>query len=201
MCYLCFMKANAIDTRTLILSKARAIIAGKSYAAVGLNEILTAAAVPKGSFYHYFASKDQFGEALLKEYFEQYLQRLDGILSAPGGGAVGRLMRYWQAWVTSQSTNDQQQMCLAVKLGGEVSDLSDTMRAALRQGTGRIVERIAQAVDAAVAEGALDRSTNALEVATQLYELWVGASLLEKIHRDGRFFASAMARTEQMLRM
>ena len=195
------MKPTANDTRTLILSKARAIIAGKSYAAVGLNEILTAAAVPKGSFYHYFASKDQFGEALLKEYFEQYLQRLDGILSAPGGGAVGRLMCYWQAWVTSQSTNDQQQMCLAVKLGGEVSDLSDTMRAALRQGTGRIVERIAQAVDAAVAEGALDRSTNALEVATQLYELWVGASLLEKIHRDGRFFASAMARTEQMLRM
>ena len=195
------MKPTANDTRTLILSKARAIIAGKSYAAVGLNEILTAAAVPKGSFYHYFASKDQFGEALLKEYFEQYFQRLDGILSATGDGAVGRLMRYWQAWVTSQSTNDQEQMCLAVKLGGEVSDLSDAMRAALRQGTGRIVERIAQAVDAAVAEGALDRSTNALEVATQLYELWVGASLLEKIHRDGRFFASAMARTEQMLRM
>ena len=37
----------------------------KGYSGVGLTEILTAAGVPKGSFYHYFASKDAFGEAMV----------------------------------------------------------------------------------------------------------------------------------------
>jgi len=40
-------------------------MAGKGFSVVGLNEVLKSAGVPKGSFYHYFSSKDAFGEALL----------------------------------------------------------------------------------------------------------------------------------------
>ena len=70
----------ARDVRQEILDTAQIIISGKGYAAVGLNEILAAAGVPKGSFYHYFESKDAFGEALLESYFETYLEDLDAML-------------------------------------------------------------------------------------------------------------------------
>jgi TetR/AcrR family transcriptional repressor of nem operon len=60
----------------------------KGYAAVGLNEILAAAGVPKGSFYHYFESKDAFGEALLESYFETYLEDLDAMLQRLGSARV-----------------------------------------------------------------------------------------------------------------
>jgi len=62
------------DTRQQILDTAKGIILGKGFAAVGLNEILSTAGVPKGSFYHYFKSKEQFGDALLEDYFDGYLQ-------------------------------------------------------------------------------------------------------------------------------
>jgi hypothetical protein len=42
--------------------------AAKGYAAVGVNEVLAAAGVPEGSFYHYFGSEDAFGEAMMKSY-------------------------------------------------------------------------------------------------------------------------------------
>ena len=193
------MKTANNETRQQILAKARTIIAGKSYAAVGLNEILAAAAVPKGSFYHYFASKDQFGEALLKEYFEAYLCRMDEILFEQRGSGAERLMRYWTAWAETQSSKDQEQMCLAVKLGAEVCDLSEAMREALRRGTQKVIDRIALSIEQSEQDGSLKRVESASQMAAILYELWVGASLLEKIHRDGRFFEATLKRTVMLL--
>ena len=62
-----------------------------------LAEIQAAAGVPKGSFYHYFGSKERFGEALLAQYLERYLAQLDALLQPDDAGtpARARLMRYW----------------------------------------------------------------------------------------------------------
>lgn len=62
------MPRKEFDTRQSILDTAQRVMAHKGFAAVGLNEVLAEAGVPKGSFYHYFASKDAFGEALMKNY-------------------------------------------------------------------------------------------------------------------------------------
>ena len=45
------------DTRQHILDCGRQLVAAKGFVGVGLAEILATAGVPKGSFYHYFASK------------------------------------------------------------------------------------------------------------------------------------------------
>jgi TetR/AcrR family transcriptional repressor of nem operon len=46
------------DTRSTILATGRRVMGAKGFSAVGLSEILGEAGVPKGSFYHYFGSKD-----------------------------------------------------------------------------------------------------------------------------------------------
>ena len=83
--------------------------------------------MPKGSFYHYFASKEQYGQALLQDYFDRYLAELDACLP-PKPAAGERLMRYWQTWLDKQVDACAEQKCMVVKLGGEVADLSDAMR-------------------------------------------------------------------------
>jgi len=184
-----------------ILHTARPIIAGKGFAAVGLNEILTAAGIPKGSFYYYFTSKDHFGETLLESYFVEYLERLDSILFHQQGTGADRLMSYWLAWEVTQNSQDAENMCLAVKLGGEVSDLSESMREALRKGTTKIMDRLSDCIAAGMADGSITAKLDAQQTGAQLYALWVGASLLEKIHRDGRLFANALAITRQILHL
>jgi TetR/AcrR family transcriptional repressor of nem operon len=189
----------SVDVRGNILANGQRIMAGKGFSAVGLNEILLAAGVPKGSFYHYFGSKDAFGKALLDGYFDDYLARLDQTLSQPGVTMGQRLMNYWQQWQVSQSSFDCQGKCLAVKLGAEVADLSEAMRSALKRGTTQIVQRLAQALATGAAEGSVAIVGAPEEVAQSLYQLWLGASLMAKIVRGTQPFEAALATTRLML--
>jgi TetR/AcrR family transcriptional repressor of nem operon len=189
------------DVRNSILANGQRIMAAKGYSAVGLNEILTASRVPKGSFYHYFGSKDAFGEALLESYFEDYLGDLDATLSAPGLNMAQRLMNYWKNWQDTQSFSDCQGKCLAVKLGAEVADLSEAMRLALKRGTAGITDRLARAIEAAVAEGSVSVDGAPDAIAQSLYQLWLGASVMVKIVRNTQPFDTAMMTTRQILHL
>lgn len=186
------------NTRQHILETGHRIIAGKGFASVGLNEILTTAGVPKGSFYHYFASKEQYGQSLLEDYFADYLVGIDELFAAEAPTARERLMRYWQRWLAKQSDACCEQKCLVVKLAGEVSDLSEAMRLTLRDGTEQVIGRLA----GQIAAGVTDASLPALDpepTARVLYQLWLGASLLGKLHRDRGPLDEAMRFTEQLL--
>lgn len=192
------MNTRHDNTRQLILETGQRIIVGKGFASVGLNEILTAAGVPKGSFYHYFPSKEQYGQVLLQEYFDRYLADLDTLFDAESGSGRERLMRYWQRWLDKQVDDCAEQKCLVVKLGGEVADLSDTMRITLRDGSDQVVQRIASVIEAGIADGSIPEM-EPQATAQMLYQLWLGASLIGKLHRDGAALANAMAFTRSML--
>jgi TetR/AcrR family transcriptional regulator, transcriptional repressor for nem operon len=193
--------APAVEVRQHILDTAMPILLGKGFSAVGLNEILAAAGVPKGSFYHYFGSKEAFGEALLTFYFSEYAERLEAQLVREPGTARERLMRYFEEWRAMQCADGPDGKCLAVKLGAEVSDLSEPMRAVLRRGTDEIIGRIAACIEEGLADGSLEGVRNASGTAGTLYELWLGATLMEKIRRDRSPLDSAMATTRALLNL
>lgn len=184
------MNTRHADTRQHILETGQRIVACKGFSSVGLNELLQAAEVPKGSFYHYFKSKELFGQAVLEAYFDGYLGQIDRLFATPGLSARKRLLAYLRQWQHSQSGASDDAKCLVVKLGAEVADLSEAMRLTLRDGTTRIIDRLARCI----ADGAADGSLPALEplaTAHSLYQLWLGASLLAKLSRDDSPLAQA----------
>ncbi|WP_437513130.1 TetR/AcrR family transcriptional regulator [Sorangium sp. So ce1099] len=190
--------AAVTDVRQHILEVAKPLLLRKGFTAVGLAEVLAAAQVPKGSFYHYFGSKEAFGEAVLEDYFADYLARMDALL-AQQGTAAQRLMVYFRDWIDSQTGDEAQGRCLAVKLGAEVSDLSESMRAALERGTRGVIERLARCIEAGRADGSLPAAPDAQAVAAALYQTWLGASLLAKIARHRAPLDTAMASTRHLL--
>jgi TetR/AcrR family transcriptional repressor of nem operon len=183
-----------------ILNTAKPIILGKGFSAVGLNELLKAAEVPKGSFYHYFKSKESFGEALIDSYFGDYLVRLEVLLSAKGMNGAERVMSYWQRWLETQCGDDAETKCMVVKLGGEVSDLSEPMRLALQRGTNQIISRLADGIAEGIADGSLPNELVAADTALLLYNQWLGATVLSKIWRDQSALKSSMRNTERILK-
>jgi TetR/AcrR family transcriptional repressor of nem operon len=190
---------DTTDTRDRILATGQRIMGGKGFSAVGLNEVLSAAGVPKGSFYHYFGSKEAFGEALLEDYFAAYLADMERIFRLPGLTKAQQLDAYFNAWRANQSFDDCQGKCLAVKLGAEVADLSASMRAALQRGTAGIVTRLAGALQAGATEGSLHLHDHPARVAQSLYQLWLGASIMVKIVRSTQPFDAALATTRQIV--
>ncbi|WP_062650251.1 TetR/AcrR family transcriptional regulator [Streptomyces maremycinicus] len=193
--------ARSADTRRNILDAAQRIMAHKGYSAVGLNEVLAEASVPKGSFYHYFSSKDAFGEALLKSYFDEYLADMDRVLGQPGRSAAERLTAYWQLWRETQSFDECQGKCLAVKLGAEVSDLSEPMRLALKEGTSAIIDRLERTITSGLTDGSITVDGAPRETAQILYDMWLGASVMAKIHRSLEPLEATTAMTRRLLHL
>jgi TetR/AcrR family transcriptional repressor of nem operon len=193
------MKKAAQDMRQHIIDVARSLMTNKGYTAVGLAEVLSTAGVPKGSFYYYFKSKEEFGQALLEEYFSEYLGRVDTLMARPGTGAE-RLLAYFNYWTETQGNDLPEGKCLVVKLGAEVCDLSEDMRGVLEIGTAKIIERITACVEMGVADGSIHPEGDHQGFAESLYQLWLGASLLVKVNKSTESFGKALTMTKRLLR-
>lgn len=190
---------KAGDTRQLILDTAKDIMLGKGFTAVGLNEILVCAGVPRGSFYHYFKSKEQFGVALLEDYFDGYLSQLELTLKDNDNNISSRLLAFFQAWLDSQSSDHTAEKCLIVKLSAEVTDLSETMRITLKNGTDRLIDRLTRFVAEGIAQGEFPAELDAKNVTAEIYYMWIGATLLTKVSRTRDALERTMHATKSRL--
>lgn len=187
------------DSRQSILDAGQRTIAHKGWSAVGLTEILTAAGVPKGSFYYYFNSKEAFGEAMLARYFNEYLADMDAMFARPDVPAAERLMDYWRTWRATQSLDDCEGRCLAVKLGAEIADLSEPLRVALEHGTTAITGRLETILEAGLGDGSMSLRSSVPVTAQTLYNLWLGSSVMAKIQRTPAPMDNALTLSSQIL--
>ncbi|WP_105201290.1 TetR/AcrR family transcriptional regulator [Pseudoalteromonas sp. T1lg10] len=192
------MNAKTNDTRQHILKVGYELIVSKGFTSVGLSELLKTANVPKGSFYHYFKSKEHFGEALIQDYFSQYLEAITGLLENPALSGYQALIQYFELWLAQDKGSCNANKCLIVKLGAEVSDLSEPMRVALKNGADRIVDTIAKCIERGVVDGSI-KAIDAKQSAQQIYFLWIGASLLNKLYQDQAGLKQCLENTKQLL--
>jgi len=192
------MKTDTKDTRQHILDTGYRLIVSKGFSSVGLAEILHSAGVPKGSFYYYFKSKEQFGEEIISNYFREYLAALEDFFQPGGTTACNRLLNYFTRWIETQSDLCVDQKCLVVKLSAEVADLSEPMRLALLKGSSEIVERISKCIEEGISDGSIVQ-VDAEVTADLLYNMWLGASLMSKLQRNGDALQRAMHTTISIL--
>ncbi|QYZ64750.1 MAG: TetR family transcriptional regulator [Gammaproteobacteria bacterium (ex Lamellibrachia satsuma)] len=145
------------DTRTRILSTARELFHGRSYADVGIKEICNLAKVQKGSFYHFFPSKqdlamaviddmaDEWAHGFVAEAFDQNLpplERLDYMIDAA---------YYWQK--AAKDIEGRMPGCLFGNLALEISTRDDVLRAKLNAVFDKASRRFHEALDQAVELG------------------------------------------------
>ena len=79
-----------------------------------------------------------------------------------------------------------------------VADLSESMRLTLRDGAEQVVSRITLCIEQGPAENSLPDG-DARQLAETLYQMWLGASLLNKLQRTGQSLNTSMATTRQLL--
>ncbi|MNS00115.1 HTH-type transcriptional repressor NemR [compost metagenome] len=185
-------------TREHILAMGRRLVLRRGFGGVGLKELLDQSAVPKGSFYYYFASKEAFGCALLEDYCADYLGRLDALFAQAGSGRE-RLMRYWMAWFDDERVEGLADRCLVVKLAAEIPDLSEDMRVILQNGVEQLIDRIARVIADGRADGSIPTPRDPRIVAWAMYGLWLGAAILSKLGKEQAPMRDALLATERLL--
>jgi AcrR family transcriptional regulator len=79
------------STREKILEAAYRLFLEKGYSDVSLSELVSAAGITKGGFYHHFASKDELFAEVVDSYLLPHYRRLTEEISRTGGGAREKL--------------------------------------------------------------------------------------------------------------
>lgn len=194
------MKTQTKDTKRQILTVGRRLTAQRGYLGVGLSELLKAADVPKGSFYHYFPSKEAYGCALLDDFIDQYRAALSDTLNDPATNAHDRVLGYFEGWMKNQTSPDPEDRCLVVKLAAEVADLSDTMSTILQRGVDNIIDSLRSTLEQGVAEGSIAPLDDPGLLARSIYYQWLGASLVAAISHDEAPLRAAMTTTAEAIR-
>ena len=93
------MKESARDK---IIATGVEMVAISGFNATGIESVLKAAGVPKGSFYHHFGSKENFGIEVINLFAERYAQKLHTFFDER---ALSRLSAFAIIWSTVLSTS------------------------------------------------------------------------------------------------
>ena len=187
------------DTREHLLATGEQLCLHRGFTGMGLSELLKTAEVPKGSFYHYFRSKEAFGVAMLERHYLGYHQRLAHHFAHGSGNYRDRVIAYFQETLNQFCQRGIISGCLTVKLSAEVCDLSEDMRSAMDRGASRVIALLAEALENGRKTRCLAFEGDALTQGQVLYALWLGANLQAKISRSALPLESAVAHAKTML--
>jgi TetR/AcrR family transcriptional repressor of nem operon len=171
------------QTRERLLEVGAQAISEKSFNSCGLAEILKRAGVPKGSFYHYFQSKEDFGVALIEKETADFLEELRPIIGDRKRTPLQRLRTVFEQAREECAANGAARQCLIPKLALEISQLSEPVQAALKCSYDQWRALLAQLVREAQAAGELDRGRDPERDANVLVMAWEGASIRMQIER------------------
>src|SRR5476649_442658 len=80
-----------LDTRAALIRRGTAMCTERGFQLTSIDELLRQVGVTKGSFYHFFRSKHEFGEAVIENYAQYFQRKLDRILNDNSRTALGRM--------------------------------------------------------------------------------------------------------------
>jgi TetR/AcrR family transcriptional regulator, transcriptional repressor for nem operon len=159
------------------------------FAASGVNEILVAAGVPKGSFYHHFDSKEAFGVEVIGTLSQHSLAALQSSLSDQRLSPRQRLIADFQQRSRAFERSNCVRGCLFGNLSLEVADHSEAMRDALKSHFRQWCDLLEAPISAAQRDGSIRNPMPARKLAEFTLNAWEGAVLRSRTEKTGEALA------------
>jgi TetR/AcrR family transcriptional regulator, transcriptional repressor for nem operon len=173
----------AIDTQQQLLQQGMAMLLRHGYHNLGIAAVLEATQIPKGSFYHHFESKEDFGLQVIDLYMKEVHAGLDQCLGDKTRAPLERVRHFFEA--TEEKYRGEGYLgCLLGGLGQELSGISEAFRRKVEQCFAEIAHRIASCLQEAIERGELPPQTDAEKVAELLVNCWEGAALRTRLRKD-----------------
>ena len=177
------MKQKEINRESL-LNEGVTLLMQQGYHGTGLKEILDAVQIPKGSFYNYFGSKENFAVEIVAHYITPYITQLNQYLDESEDDALAALKRYLEEGIDELERTEFKGGCLLGNLIGEVGDTSEVCRVALQTALNRYRDVWEIGLGRAQLEGSIRRDKTARELADFWVNAWQGALLRMKIEQS-----------------
>ena len=175
------MKENARDK---IIATGVEMVAISGFNATGIESVLKAAGVPKGSFYHHFGSKENFGIEVINLFAESYAQKLHTFFDDKSIEPLERIRNYLEHSIEHLTQENFSKGCLIGNLGQELADQNERFRDRLAEIFCDWLNIIADCLRHAQQAGTLNPLLDAQNLASFLLSGWEGAILRAKVMRS-----------------
>lgn len=163
-----------------ILAVGTELVLKKGFNNVGIQEILDAVNIPKGSFYHYFKSKEDFGLKIIGFYSNNSLQLIKKYLTNQNLTPRERIMTFFEDNKQFYIQKGFMEGCLLGNCSLELSDISDSYSQAIAHE----FNQWQQAFEKCIIEGqelnTINPNKSANDLANFILFSWEGALLKMK---------------------
>jgi len=172
--------------RNNLLSQGVSLLMQQGYHGTGLKEILDAVQIPKGPFYNYFGSKENFGAEVIQHYIEPFINQLKVHLQLAEHDALGAIQNYFAELIIELEKANYKGGCLLGNLMGELGDTSDLCQKSLQSAVHRYRDLLQTGLEKAQQQGTVRTDKSAVEMADLLVNTWQGALLRMKIEKSSQ---------------
>jgi TetR/AcrR family transcriptional repressor of nem operon len=170
--------------RENLLNRGVTLLRGQGYHGTGLQEILDVVNIPKGSFYNYFDSKEDFGAEVIQHYTDPFIAQLTAHLEQSDADALGAIRRYFDELIAELEKDGFKGGCLLGNLMGEIGDTSEICRKSLQSAVRRYQDVLESGLAKAQQQGTVRSDKSPGEMADLLVNTWQGALLRMKIEKS-----------------
>ncbi|MHB8252527.1 MAG: TetR/AcrR family transcriptional regulator [Acidiferrobacter sp.] len=171
----------SVDTRQALILVGSGLIARQGFNNTGLNAVLCAAGVPKGSFYYYFSSKEEFGLAVIDNFEAEHSARLEALLTDRAFSPLQRIRNYFDAGIADMVANAFSRGCPIGNLGQELAAQNEIFRVRLDAVFNGWQGRFADCLEEARQACEIVQETDVARLAEFLLASWEGATLRAKV--------------------
>lgn len=172
------------EIRQKLLDEGIQLLMAQGYHGTGLQELVQKVGVPKGSFYNYFPSKEEFSAEVVRHYIDPFIRQLDAHLQRQDIAADAALRNYFDELIAETERKNFKGGCLLGNLIGEIGDTSDLCQTSLRDAVRRYREKLREGFARGQREGSFRKDIDAKDMADFLVNVWQGALLRMKIERS-----------------
>ena len=170
-------------TKERLLDAAQELMLAKGFAATTVDEICEKAKLTKGSFFHYFESKDELGKELLERFCEEGARRNEALFGQESD-PLKRVYHYIDAMVKHAQETATGKGCLLGTFCQELSDVSPKIREVCAKAFAAWAKRFGEELAEAKAKYAAMASFDPQSLAEHFIAIQEGSLILGKAKKD-----------------
>ena len=164
-----------------LLAKGIELLWSKGYNATSVNDIVKAAGIPKGSFYFYFESKEDFTVKAIDKYFSLNFAPVKEVLQNKSVSPKQRLCDFYEFRHNMMKNEmDCKMGCMAANLGSEMSEHNEKIRTSILVKEQMILSLITEVIQEAQDYGEIDNALKAEDIAAFVEDAGKGAMVSMK---------------------
>ena len=175
---------DRLETREALIRCGIEVLTEKGFTATGIDAVLKRIGVPKGSFYHYFESKEAFGLEVVDSYAAYFARKLDRWFLDDSRQPLARLAAFVDDAKAGMAHHGFRRGCLIGNLGQEMSALPETYRDRLEAVFLDWQARLAKCLVLARTRGDIAAEADCERLAAYFWIGWEGAVLRARLMRS-----------------